>query len=787
MDQVKLGSFLLLLALLCIAQNGRFVASNPVSTPSEEGNQLNKLIPSEENNKLTDRIVSYVCTVTNLFLEKVVQRNRLTKMESVVDMSNVFALRDSLKTSWKEWTTYLIGFVILFALFLVLGIVTLLFDIIYLYCCFRGNCGAVNSTKSEERESSSKACTIVCSVALTLVAAGLIVGGIAMFTTNETIRAELSVNLFDKLIKGVDHITEYLDLTVRDVNDTLFGGFLRLEDAVFGVLQDAPMKATETIANSTRGVLSTLNQLRNFTRQLDTLQRSFLDSQNVTLGFSRITGKLTDALNNTIVRTFLDVCGAVCNPIKRFLQESSSGGGFSLGALNIGSALQATSDSKGLDLLVNNSLKQLTVIEFLMNSTVSLAVKGLKITAKGVELGLSSMVSNLNKTLRGAVDVALVKDLLLIYKKLKLYRLVTEITYWFLFALASIVGIIVLLDLFGLMMGWCLPSNPTSGPSCTCSKSIGSHLLKAGISLTFIFYWIFALLVASLFISGGPIHTEVCRNIVHKDHTDSSSVLSIFDGWAVGFQKLLPLRIKPFKVYSVCQNDRPIYEAIELTQIVNFSQVTDSSMFMVKNMSSSFGDVTGKLPGVNLAGPNLTAVLGTLTSGLGESSFNFTKIYAMIEGNSMLNDLASSLQNSSNDALKRIYERNVKPLLDGRDRFLTLMRSAEAILSQISFSNVTRTLAKADAIMKSAIPTFLDSTTSSISVEIEKYVTSVVTNLPLELGRCRPVHIALKTVVDALCVDLLYPVNGYWFGLGWCTLFLIPNVFLSLYLASAFN
>lgn len=786
---MKLSSFLVLLVLLCITQNGRFAASNPVSMPSEDGNELNELIPSEENQKLTDRIVSYVCTVTNLFLEKVVQRNRLTKMESVVDMSNVFALHASLKTSWREWTTYLIGFVILFALFLVLGIVTLFFDIIYLYCCFRGNCGAVNSTKSEETESSSKACTIVCSVALTLVAAGLIVGGIAMFTTNETIRAELSVNLFDSLLKGVDRITEYLDLTVRDVNDTVFGGFLRLEDAVFGVLQNAPMKATETVANSTLGVLSTLNQLRNFTRQLDTLQRNFLDSQNLTQGFSRHTSKITDALNNTIVRGLLDLCGALCNPIKRFLQESSSGGGFSFGALNIGSALQATGDSNGLDLLVNNSLKQLTWVEMLMNSTMSLAIKGLKITAKGVEFGLSTLVSNLNQTLRGVVNVAQIRDLVFIYKKLKLYKLVTEITYWFLFTLASIVGIIVLLDLFGLMMGWCLPSNhdPTSGTKCKCSKSIGSHLLKAGISLTFVFYWIFALLVASLFISGGPIHTEVCRNIVHMDHPDSSSVLSIFDGWAVGFQKLSPLRIKPFKVYSVCQNDRPIYEAIELPQIVNFSQVTDSSMFMVKNMSTLFGGATGKLPGVNLAGPDLTAVLGTLTSGLGESSFNFTKIYAMIEGNSMINDLASSLQNSSDSVLRRIYEQNVKPLLDGRDRFLTLMRSAEAILSQISFSNVTRTLAKADAIMKSAIPTFLNSTASSISVEIEKYINGVVNNLGLELGRCRPIHIALKTVVDALCVDLLYPINGFWFGLGWCTLFLIPNVFLSMYLASAFN
>jgi hypothetical protein len=158
----------------------------------------------------------------------------------------------------------------------------------------------------------------------------------------------------------------------------------------------------------------------------------------------------------------------------------------------------------------------------------------------------------------------------------------------------------------------------------------------------------------------------------------------------------------------------------------------------------------------------------------------------MIEGNSMINNLESSLKNTTNIALKPIYDHGLKPLLDQRDRFLTLMRSAEAILSQISFSNVTKTLAKADSIMKSAIPTFLNSTTSSISVEIEKYVKGVVDTLA-KLGRCRPIHIALKTVVDALCVDLLYPINGFWFGLGWCTLFLIPNIFLSLYLASAFN
>lgn len=761
MEQMKSGSIVVLLVLLCLTLNGRFSASNV--TPGEGDNRP---LPKEEKKQLqlTDQIVSYVCTVTNLFLEKVVQRKRLTDMVNVVDMSNVFAFIASLTSSWNDWTKYMIGFVLLFALFVVLGIAVLLFDIIYLICLFRGNC----FTKSEQSEPPSKGCKIGCSVALTLVAVGLIVGGIAMFTTNEVIRTELS-NVFDDLLRGVNHITDFLDLTVISINDTIFGGFVRLEDSVFSVLQNAPMKATETIANSTRGVTSSLNQLKNLTRQLDALK----DTQNLTQVFGGALKPLTDAIR------------AVCLPPLCNLSSLLQGNSFNFDPFNIGSA------SDGLDRLVSMSLGQLTGIHSLMNLTMSVAVTGLKATTKGVNFGLATMISNLNTTLRGVVNVSLIRDLVRVVEQLKLYKLVTELSYWSMFALASIIGIIALLDLLGLMIGWCLPSNnaPNSGINCGCTKSIGSHLLMTGTGLTLFFFWIFALLVASLLVVGGPIHTEVCRNIVYNFQPESASVLAIFDEWIVGFLKFLPLRIKPFNIYSVCQNNRPIYEALNLTQIIDISQI-NNTVSMIEKMTESFGGMRGKLPAASLASPDLTSVLGTLTSGLGPSSFNFTKLYAMIENNSMLNGLVSLMNDTRNpfhDLLQPIYQQNVVPLLSERDRLLTKMRSAEAILNQISFTNITNALVNADTIMKKAIPTFLSSTTDSILGEIKNYVTGVIKNLEQEVGKCQLVHSALKIVVDALCVDILYPFNGFWFGLAWCTLFLIPNIILSVYLASAYN
>jgi len=49
------------------------------------------------------------------------------------------------------------------------------------------------------------------------------------------------------------------------------------------------------------------------------------------------------------------------------------------------------------------------------------------------------------------------------------------------------------------------------------------------VSFTFIFYWLFTLIVLLLFVTGGAIHTEFCRHVVNVGDQRSFAVLEKFD------------------------------------------------------------------------------------------------------------------------------------------------------------------------------------------------------------------------------------------------------------------
>lgn len=777
------------------------IATQIGSVAAQESNAAS--IPSEDINQLLNKGMVYVYNMANTFLEAIVQRNYLTKMNSTVDLSTIDSIIASVTTSWSEWAIYMIGFAVCIALGVVLVVVMLLVCFLFPCCRCCGRCGAVSPKKSPVK-GSSKCQTCGCSIALMVVAAGLVVGVIAMYGTNEALQTQLAGPLFDNINGSIDGITDFVDQILSEFNDTLYVRYLDTKKVVFGIVDDIPGDAMKAMDDAT-GAVTLLNQLSNFTHNLDTLQQNLLDSEYLATYLDSEASELQTNLSTiaTDVTAALSGCSTPgCNAIAA--EVSSAKVRVDFGVVNVTNALIAVnfSLSMGLVGLVDDSVKQLDDVEDSINSTVSPSVADMKKEAGDVESQLASVISDLSNTLSG-IDISSMKNTVLDIKDMEMYKLATEIAYWFLLGLSCVVLAVIFLDLLGLLTGWCLPANrnSTSGSSCGCNKAVGYHLLMTGTALTLIFYWIFTLLVAILFILGGPIHTEVCRNIVHNDQPASSSVLSIFDGW---IEKLLnppDLHIRPFEIYAACEANESVYKAFDLAQFKNITEVTDGMASQVKDATDKFKGVVIDLPDVNLTNPTLTNALNILDDGLSESNLNFTNFYVNTEGNITEPDLlvlADDLEaftevnlTSYATTLRNLHHDTILQMSSDRDRLVKSLKSADAIVHLVSFSGAAQTLTNADLIIRDngtyIIAAFVNATADTIYGEIEKYVTGVGYSVENEVARCAPLYQSLKKMFDTVCVQLLYPVNGYWFGLGWCIFFLIPNLFLSVKLASAFK
>lgn len=55
------------------------------------------------------------------------------------------------------------------------------------------------------------------------------------------------------------------------------------------------------------------------------------------------------------------------------------------------------------------------------------------------------------------------------------------------------------------------------------------------------------------------------------------------------------------------------------------------------------------------------------------------------------------------------------------------------------------------------------------------------------VGRCRPAAAAIDRTENLLCKHLVGSLNAFWFSLGWCMLFLIPSIILSVKLAKYYR
>ena len=92
--------------------------------------------------------------------------------------------------------------------------------------------------------------------------------------------------------------------------------------------------------------------------------------------------------------------------------------------------------------------------------------------------------------------------------------------------IAGLLLIIVLFGFLGLLFGCLCPqAKPGKGDAC-CTKKIGATCLLAGVGFTFIFFWILMILLIALMLTGGLLHTELCRHLVDLDQ---SPVMSIID------------------------------------------------------------------------------------------------------------------------------------------------------------------------------------------------------------------------------------------------------------------
>uniref|UniRef100_T2MJ78 Prominin-1 n=1 Tax=Hydra vulgaris TaxID=6087 RepID=T2MJ78_HYDVU len=373
--------------------------------------------------------------------------------------------------------------------------------------------------------------------------------------------------------------------------------------------------------------------------------------------------------------------------------------------------------------------------------------------------------------------------------------------YYVYIGISSVVGFIFVLMALGLLCGCCGYKKNVSPTHRSSASNCGGNFLMASVGFMFIFSAILMMFCVVWFAVGMHLHI-VCRDV--HDGILFDNFLSdqlIIEGKKISVKLLL----------SQCRSNAPIYKALNVENIYNISKEL--------NIKDKTGDLNSKLNSLsfdlndlNILSDKLKEILNDLADSNTET-VNYTSFFSMTNEKITDSNLALAASNLTNYAenlrsynsiaekLRNISSRlieidntvvsNIKNNLKNLESNVTALKSTsyhfkETILDLLKRYN------QSDAFIKNEGEYIIKHLISNYSTRLIGWLdqgsTHLVVQVKSNMLKCGPIANLYDGVINTyVCSDIVQNVNGFWLALGWCLLFFVPCIILSVKLAKFYR
>ncbi|TFK07015.1 fibroblast growth factor-binding protein 3 [Platysternon megacephalum] len=357
--------------------------------------------------------------------------------------------------------------------------------------------------------------------------------------------------------------------------------------------------------------------------------------------------------------------------------------------------------------------------------------------------------------------------------------------------LCCLVLLIVLCYLLALALG-ALGLKPSALPTERgCLANSGGDFFMAGVGFSFLFSWLLMLLVLVTFLLGGNAYTLVCRPW-HSGQLltflETSDLTASFN-----LSKMLGLQggtVTLSGVYNNCQHNEPLWSTLHLGQAVPLDELLNISQY-TSEITAAFDRLNVSLDPVTFLSPSQKQLLRDVgASGLQP---NFTGALQQLERNVTQRDLLAlaeqldALANGSdNPTTRQELRQEASDLrqINGqiRSRFPPEMVQINDTLQRIEDAQ-TFLDTRAAEIVSNESRAFLN----TLLGYFRSYVDWAKRTLTGEVGLCEPAAKTVDVAATVACSYVVDSLNGFWFSLGWCAMFLLPGVILAVRLAKFYR
>ncbi|XP_059921485.1 prominin-2-like isoform X2 [Gadus macrocephalus] len=313
------------------------------------------------------------------------------------------------------------------------------------------------------------------------------------------------------------------------------------------------------------------------------------------------------------------------------------------------------------------------------------------------------------------------------------------------------------------------------------------------------FSWLYIIMVFITLFLGGNVHTLLCQSFTSRE------IFPFLDKQEDLFTSLLnhstPIPLKSARIFRGCQRGESLFLSMDMDQTFDLEKFLDPAKYFT-GLNETLQDVSVSAEGLKLLSDGGREALLTYQE-IDLESYPYdamTQLLGKPVVKQNLLDLANELKEKAQNETVDTKAALLKAA--GRARLLhdqTLLQSADAanmnesvktlkIISQSYGVNVITTLSRFDATQ-----TLLDRQAPLISANVSRrtlesgeqqllrYLAWARRTILEDVLGCGWLTRSVDNIYTAVCLNVVDPWNGFWLSLGWCCAFLVPAVFLSLY------
>ncbi|KFM78678.1 Prominin-1, partial [Stegodyphus mimosarum] len=352
------------------------------------------------------------------------------------------------------------------------------------------------------------------------------------------------------------------------------------------------------------------------------------------------------------------------------------------------------------------------------------------------------------------------------------------------FAIAAILLVPVAFLSLGLICGCCGYEKERHPTKRSTSSNCGGLCLILAVYIFFLISSALMVVTILLFVIGGNCQTFVCIPLFQpnfevldqmKEKLTSYHNDSIFKD------------MKPSKLLKDCNDNKGIIVALGLN-------TSDPEKFLSKVDSGNSDEIDEKLK----------KALLEITSEIREKLHQFTNDLNLKEMKDLPQKLQESLRSSKANISAFINDIKAALAEDSNGDVSETLRFVDESAADL-FSEVDEFEKKLNNFSTTLLNIYSEADNYKAKIrEIEENLNDVEERLPKvikthlfqavasssgwtdkmeNVGRCYPFWLAFDIARTAICEFVVDPINGFWFGLGWALVFIIPTIFFSVKLS----